>query len=141
MIAPEGSSMEYSTAHMRLVEQQMATLLSPQDGGPKDGTGEANRIVNIVPGAFSATGSVNSGIAIALLKDWGDRRYAGQIVGDLFGKFSTIPGVLAFPIMPPSLGQNPQSTPVSFVLAGDNYEDLRRGEIMCFKRRDKTQVL
>lgn len=124
MIAPEGSSMEYSTAHMRLVEQQMVTLLSPQDGGPKDGTGEANRIVNIVPGAFSATGSVNSGIAIALLKDWGDRRYAGQIVGDLFGKFSTIPGVLAFPIMPPSLGQNPQSTPVSFVLAGDNYEDL-----------------
>jgi multidrug efflux pump len=124
MIAPEGSSLEYAKANMRKIEDQMATLLAPDNGGPENGTGEARRIVNLVPGAFSATGSVNSGIAIILLKEWGERRYVGQIVGEMFGKYAQIPGVMAFPIMPPSLGQRPQSTPVQFVLGGDNYQEL-----------------
>jgi hypothetical protein len=28
----------------------MATLLAPDNGGPKDGTGDAHRLVNLVPG-------------------------------------------------------------------------------------------
>jgi multidrug efflux pump len=124
MITPEGSSLEYTKANMRQLEEKMGSLLSPDNGGPANGTGEAHRIVNLVPGAFSATGSVNSGIGIVLLKEWGHRRYAGAIVNELFGKFGEIPGALAFPIMPPSLGQNPQATPVQFVIGGDNYQDL-----------------
>jgi multidrug efflux pump len=142
MIAPEGSSLEYAKSNMLKVEEQMATLLSPEHGGPKDGTDEAHRIVNLVPGAFSATGSVNSGIAIALLKDWGERRYSGAIVQDLFGKFSQIPGVLAFPIMPPSLGQDPQSTPVQFVIGGDSYEQLAKWrDLILAKARANPRLI
>lgn len=142
MIGPEGSSLEYSKANMLKVEEQMATLLSPDHGGPKNGTGEAERIVNLVPGAFSATGAVNSGIAIALLKDWGHRRYAGAITQQMFGKFGAIPGVLAFPIMPPSLGQNPQSTPVQFVIGGDSYEELTKWrDLMLDKARANPRLI
>lgn len=142
MIAPEGSSLEYAKANMLKVEEKMATLLAPDNGGPKDGSSEAHRIVNLVPGAFSATGSVNSGIAIALLEEWGHRRYAGAIVQDLFGKFSQIPGVMAFPIMPPSLGQNPQSTPVQFVIGGDNYDDLVKWrDLILTKARENPRLI
>ncbi len=142
MIAPEGSSLEYTKANMRKVEEKLGALLSPENGGPKDGTGEAHRVVSIVPGAFSATGSVNTGIAIALLKDWGERRYAGQIQNDLFMKFFEIPGVWAFPVLPPSLGQNPQSTPVQFVIAGDNYDDLVKWrDALLVKARENRRLV
>lgn len=96
-----------------------------------------------MPGSFSATGAVDGGIAIALLKDWGQRRYAGAIVGDLFGKFAEIPGVFAFPIMPPSLGQNPQATPVQFVIGGDNYQELAawRDIIFADKPRENPNLI
>jgi multidrug efflux pump len=141
MIAPEGSSLEYAKANMRKLEEKMGTLLSPENGGPPDGTGEAHRIVNLVPGSFSATGAVNSGIGIALLKEWGHRRYSGMIVNELFGKFGEIPGVLAFPVMPPSLGQNPQATPVQFVIGGNNYQDLAKWRDILLERARKNPDL
>ncbi len=138
MIAPEGSSLEFSKRHMLMVEERMAKLLPPDHGGPKDGTGEAHGIVNIVPGGFSSTGAVNSGIAIALLKEWGARRYSGEIVKQLFGDFSQIPGVLAFPLMPPSLGQNPRNTPVQFVIGGDDYKKLAEWRDKILERVQKN---
>jgi len=126
MIAPEGSSLEYSKRHMRLLEEQMLTLLSAEQNPNGDqGTGEARRVVTIVPGGFSATGAVNGGFAIVLLVPWDQReRGTQEIVGEMFGRYSQIPGVLAFPIMPPSLGQNPRETPVQFVIGGSEYEQL-----------------
>lgn len=35
-----------------------------------------------------------------------------------------LPGVLAFPINPPSLGQNFRSPPIQFVIQGPNYDEL-----------------
>lgn len=48
--------------------------------------------------------TVNQGLSFVGLSDWSERkRSAGQVVGELFPKFMGIPGVLAFPIQPPSL--------------------------------------
>ena len=35
---------------------------------------------------------------------------------ELFPRFMGIPGVLAFPVLPPSLGQSPRERPVNFVV-------------------------
>jgi multidrug efflux pump len=40
--------------------------------------------------------------------------------------FATMPGVLAFPVNPPSLGQSFRNPPVQFVVQGNSYEDLDR---------------
>ena len=118
MSAPEGASLEYSKRHMKKVEDILMDLMK---------RGEAQRVMSIVPQGFSSTGAVNGGFAIALLKNWDRReRHVKDIVGEMFGRFMGIPGVLAFPIMPPSLGQNPVSMPVQFVIGGTNYEDLAR---------------
>lgn len=141
MIAPEGASLEFAKNGMRQVEEKMSSLLSPDNGGPANGTGEANRIINIVPGSFGSTGAVNSGLAIAALKDWGHRRYSGVIANELSGKFSQIPDVRAFAIMPPSLGQSPRSTPVQFVIGGDNYDDLTKWrDLLLAKARENPHL-
>jgi multidrug efflux pump len=133
MMTPEGSSLEYSKRIMSEVEGKLHKLLSPENGGPKDGTGEANGVVSIVPAGFSSTGAVNGGFAFILLKPWNERdRSVSEIVwGDfmagtpgVFQDFMAIPGGMAFPIEPGSLGQNFFSTPVQFVIGGSEYAEL-----------------
>lgn len=143
IIAPEGASLEYTKGQMLKAEQQMLHLLSPDAGGTQDGTGEAARVVTIIPAGFSSTGAVNSGFAIALLKPWEQRqRHAGAIVGEMFGRYMSIPGILAFPIMPPSLGQNPRNTPVQFVIGGTNYQELAHWrDLLLEKARENPNLV
>ena len=132
MIAPEGSSLEYSKRHMSMVEDKLKKLLPPSVSGLKDSTGESNGIVTIVPAGFSSTGSVNGGFSFVLLKPWSERARAvkGIIWGDfmkgtpgVFQDFMSIPGILAFPIQPSSFGSGFE-TPVQFVIGGPSYEVL-----------------
>ena len=45
---------------------------------------------------------------------------------ELFPKFMGIPGVLAFPVTPPSLGQSPRERPINFVIVTSaSYEELQ----------------
>ncbi|HVF34719.1 MAG TPA: efflux RND transporter permease subunit, partial [Candidatus Saccharimonadia bacterium] len=49
--------------------------------------------------------NINNSISFPALKDWSERtRSAQEIQGELFGKFMGIPGVMAFPQVPPALG-------------------------------------
>jgi multidrug efflux pump len=61
---------------------------------------------------------VTQAISFIGLKDWEDRDVKlQQVVGELAPKmFGGIPGILSFPVMPPSLGQSPIEKPVQFVL-------------------------
>ncbi len=46
---------------------------------------------------------------------------------ELQPKFFGIPGVLAFPVTPPSLGQSPRERPVNFVIVTSaSYEELQQ---------------
>jgi multidrug efflux pump len=61
--------------------------------------------------------TVSQGISFVGLTDWQKRkRSAGEVVKELFPKFMGIPGVLAFPVQPPSLGQSPRERPINFVV-------------------------
>ena len=133
--APEGASFEYTKRNLAIVEQKLGKLLPPSPYNDNKGTGEAHGVVTIVPGSFDSTGSVNSAFSFILLEPWKDRsRALSQIVwGDfmkgtpgMFQDFMSIPGVMAFPIEPGSLGQSGFSQPLQFVIQGTDYKELAK---------------
>jgi multidrug efflux pump len=71
---------------------------------------------------------VNFGIAFSQLKPWEERtRKTQDITAELGPKmFGGMPGVLAFPVNPPSLGQSFRNPPVQFVVQANSYEALER---------------
>ncbi len=110
MIAPDGASVAYTDHYVRQGEQ----LLTPVPEGK---------------GVFSVAGmngNVTEGISFVELKDWQQReRSSLQIAGELGPKLFGIPGVLGFPITPPSLGQPFMDQPVQFVVkTTDSYAQL-----------------
>ncbi|PKQ09258.1 MAG: multidrug transporter AcrB [Alphaproteobacteria bacterium HGW-Alphaproteobacteria-12] len=65
-------------------------------------------------------------ISFARLVPWSERsRTQQEIVATLQGKLARIPGILAFGVNPPSLGQSARSQPIEYVVqASGTYEDL-----------------
>ncbi|MDR0996089.1 MAG: efflux RND transporter permease subunit [Zoogloeaceae bacterium] len=108
---PEGATLAYMDRYARQIEAIYAE------------TPEIER-VNIVVGAPI----LNRGISFARLADWSKReRSAQEIAEELRPKFARIAGLLAFPTLPPSLGQRGRSQPVEVViLTSASYEDLNR---------------
>jgi multidrug efflux pump len=76
----------------------------------------------------SGNPTVSQGISFLGLTDWNQRsRRSPEIAKELFPKFAGIPGVLAFPITPPSLGQSPRERPINFVIVTSaSYDDLQQ---------------
>lgn len=76
----------------------------------------------------SGNPTVSQGISFVGLKDWNERTVRSpDIAKSLFPKFMGIPGVMAFPVTPPSLGQSPRERPINFVIiTGASYADLQK---------------
>jgi len=72
--------------------------------------------------------TVVDGNAILRLKPWEERKKKQQqITDEMRPKLASIPGAIAFPINPPSLGQSFRSTPVEFVVMSQvPYAELQR---------------
>jgi multidrug efflux pump len=99
-VAPEGATLEYSDKYARQLE------------GIYGSTKDVERYFVV-----SGNPTVNQGISFVGLTDWKERtRNSLAVVKELFPKFMGIPGVLAFPVTPPSLGQGPRERPVNFVI-------------------------
>ena len=113
VIAPEGATLEYTDTYVREIENRLLKL--PELGGLFTATGLS----------FGGPGSVTNSFMFVNLKPRGERdKSQQQVVQELFPQLISIPGVLAFVVNPPSLGANFSSTPVQYVLQGDNYEEL-----------------
>lgn len=116
MIAPEGASFDYTASYVERMEDILMPLYE---------SGEADKILTIMPQNFNSSGSVNSALGIVLLDRWENRdRASPWIVRSLYGPFSQLPGVLAFPILPKGLGQRGFGKPIEFVIGGSQYEDI-----------------
>ncbi|MFZ9406817.1 MAG: efflux RND transporter permease subunit [Burkholderiaceae bacterium] len=80
--------------------------------------------------AFVVSGNptVAQGIAFWRLVDWDQRqRKVPDIIKELQPKLLAIPGVLAFAVAPPSLGQSARERPINFVvLTSEPYDKLQR---------------
>jgi multidrug efflux pump len=99
-IAPEGATVDYTDKYARQMEAMFAQLP------------EVDRYFQIV--GFP---SITQTIGFVGLKDWDAReRGAAEVQGQLFPQFMGIPGVMAFPVLPPALGQEGFDQPVSFVV-------------------------
>jgi multidrug efflux pump len=113
--APEGASFEYTQRYVQEVEEDLMPLLESD---------EAIRVLTSTP-RFGSGASVDNGLAIVSLVPVGQReRSTSDITREMFGKFSQLPGVRAFPIQPAGLGQRGFSTELQFVIGGDTYEQL-----------------
>ncbi len=115
VIAPEGATLQYTDRYMREVERRLLAL--PERAG----------LFTAVGLGFGGPGRVTNGVLFLRLKPRGERdKSQQQIIQELFPQLLSIPGVLAFVISPPSLGGTFSSSPVEYVLQGDDYEELNQ---------------
>ena len=110
-LGPEGATLDYTEKYARQIE------------GIYSQTKDAERYFVV-----AGNPTVSQGISILGLTDWNDRtRRSPEIAKELFPKFAGIPGVMAFPVTPPSLGQSPRERPVNFVIVtAAPYEELQK---------------
>ncbi|MDR1888476.1 MAG: efflux RND transporter permease subunit [Zoogloeaceae bacterium] len=106
---PEGATLDYMNVYARQLE--VIYEKTPEV--------ERHNIMVGVP-------IVNRGTAYARLSDWDDRkRSAQEIAEEMRPQFTAIPGILAFPTLPPALGQSSRSRPVHFIIVSSvSYEEL-----------------
>jgi multidrug efflux pump len=107
--SPDGSTLDYTDKYARMLEKIGSAYP------------EFDRIFASLGNPTVAQGSV-----IYRAVDWDERkRTTVEIAREMQGKFNGIPGVSAFPITPPSLGQGFRERPVNFVIqTSDSYQNL-----------------
>ena len=111
---PEGATFDYMVEDVDAFEARVLPLVEQ---------GDVKRVLIRMPGSFGATESFNTAFGIFVLEDWGDRRPAGAIMGDVAKAGSELPGLMVIPVMRQSFGGR-TSQPVQFVIGGGTYEQL-----------------
>ncbi len=108
---PQGSTPQYTAEQLRPIEA----------------------FFNDIPEAFGNTAiagwpTVVDGTTVLRLKPWEERtKKQQQIAEELRPKLASIPGAIAYPINPPSLGQSFRSTPIEYVIMAQvPYDELQR---------------
>ena len=109
--APDGSTLEYTDRYARSLEKFGQAYP------------EFDRIF-----ANIGNPTVGQGSVVYRAVDWDERkRTTLEIARELGGKFNSLPGVNAFPITPPSLGQGFRERPLNFVIqTSDSYQNLNQ---------------
>jgi multidrug efflux pump len=108
---PDGATLAYTRKYAEAIERMSQDIP------------ELDRIFTIVGNPSVAQGSV-----IMRGKSWEERdRTTMDIARELSPKIAALPGISAFPITPPSLGQGFRERPINYVIVtGDSYENLAR---------------
>ena len=77
---------------------------------------------------FMGNGQVSTATAVLRTVDWDQRtRTTPELARLLLPRMNALPGVTAFPITPPSLGQGFRERPINYViLTSDSYDNLAR---------------
>lgn len=106
LIGPEGATSDYMAAYAEKMTPLVKSLPEVTNFGFITGMGSGRLPLS------------NQGFGFIRMKDWSERQrttmmMAGELMGKLMGG---VPGILAIPITPPSLGSSPGSKPVSVVL-------------------------
>ncbi|MDA8484159.1 efflux RND transporter permease subunit [Pseudomonas resinovorans] len=107
---PDGATIEYTSRYAKMLEEAYQSIP------------EANRYMVVV--GFP---TVAQGLSFLKLEDWDSRgRSQFEIRDELLPKLRDIPGVRAFPINRPPLGQSARNQPVNFVIRSSlEYSELQ----------------
>jgi multidrug efflux pump len=120
--APEGATIDYTDFYSKQLEQIF--LKVP----------EADRIFVV-----AGNPTVSQGTSVVRLKPWSERtRTQKEIAKAIAPSMAAVPGVVAFPSNPPSLGQSLKDKPINFVIqTSGSYDDLQKMvDAMMDKVRD-----
>ncbi|MCB1591531.1 MAG: efflux RND transporter permease subunit [Alphaproteobacteria bacterium] len=129
---PEGASYEFTKEYMDEIERRLM---------PYTESGEISRLLVRAPRSFGTLASFNDGIVIVVLNDWAKRRNGFEIMKEISGKLSDLPGVRAFANMRQSFGGG-TSKPVQFVIGGGTYEELEQWrDVLLEKINEKNPGL
>ena len=113
LFAPEGSTLEYTDRYLMQAEAVYR------------GVPEVAGVFSAAGLGFGGPGRVTDGFMFVRLKPFHERKRSQQeIVQSVFPQMMGIPGVLAIPINPPSLGGG-FGSPVQFVLLAESYDELQ----------------
>jgi multidrug efflux pump len=107
--APDGATLDFTARYLDAIDKVVASYP------------EFDRRFMFVGG-----GQVSQATAVMRAVDWTERKRSTlELARDLGPKLAALPGVSAFPITPPSLGQGFRERPVNFVIqTSDSYGNL-----------------
>lgn len=109
--SPQGATVQYTADALAAIESYYANI------------SEASAY-----NAVAGFPTVADGNAILRLKSWEERQRKQQDISrEANARFSQLPGVIAFAVNPPSLGQSPRALPIEFVIMSQvPYPELDR---------------
>ncbi len=109
--APDGATLDYTARYLNAIERMVM-------GHP-----EFDRVFVV-----AGNPTVSQGISFLRTVDWSQRdKTTLQLARELQPQFAQLPGVSAFPITPPSLGQGFRERPLNYVIVtSDSYDNLAR---------------
>ncbi len=115
VVAPEGSTMQYTDNYMRGVGEILKSVP------------EIETLFEVVAPGLDRPNPVNLGIGFAVLKHWDKRdRKQMQIAQEITPKlYGGLPGVISFAVNSPSLGGSFLSKQIEYVIYGNSYEELQ----------------
>ncbi len=129
LFAPEGATLAYTDRYMLMAEAVY------------QGLPEAESRFTAIGLSQGGGGRVTDGFMFVRLKPYDQRKRSQQeIVKAMFPRMMGIPGVLAIPINPPSLGGG-FGRPVQFVLLADTYDELQRSVTLMMGELQKLGYL
>jgi multidrug efflux pump len=116
LVAPEGSSLEYTERQMAAVE---AILFREQQK-----YGDIRRFTLRIGSGFGGATEVNEAGGFIILEDWHDRnRSAAEVAASLTAQLAGLPGVRGDVFPPQGLGSR-GGRPVQVVIGGPDYDTL-----------------
>ena len=123
--APEGASLAYTREHVALIENILIPYVDK---------GDAKAVMSNIAPSWQRPAPVNTGLVFMRLSPWNERTIKQQtLVREVTPSILGIPGVRAFAINPPSLGQRGFQPPIEMVLGGNDYDTIKdwRDRIMA----------
>ena len=114
--APDGSTLEFTARYANAIDRIAAEYP------------EFDRRFVFVGGGGGARGQVATASVVLRTVDWSEReRTTPELARSLLPKVASLPGVSAFPVTPPSLGQGFRERPINFVIvSSDSYANMAR---------------
>jgi multidrug efflux pump len=109
--APDGATLDYTARYLKAIERIGMSYA------------EFDRVFVV-----AGNPTVSQGVSFLRAVDWEKRsRTTLELARDIQPKFAGLPGVTAFPVTPPSLGQGFRERPINYVIVtSDSYDNLAR---------------
>jgi multidrug efflux pump len=128
--APEGATLAYTDRYLQRIE----TIFHAEP--------EVQSVFSAIGLAFEGPGRVTDGLLFANMVPLGAReRSAQEVSRALFPQLLSLPGVLAFPVNPPSLGGQFSATPVQYVLQAATWDELHAGAATLLAEASQLGIL